>query len=413
VPAVKPAKYTPGEMIVLCGVGLASAFLYAGFYFPDPHFMMQQGRRALLLLFALRLGLPCVALFVLGLNHQVKRGRLKTAHVVLLVVALLLGGIVCYPVLALVHARSFKAGLSQYHPYLQLAPHDADLKPGEKGDEMRVFCLGGSTTEFTDSKGKGWPVRLEGELRARLGTEHLRVYNQGRQWYTTLHTLINYQTNLRQHKPDVVIVMHTINDLLHNADFSYFSGGRFRQDYGHFHGPVSRMVRRQGLPAAAVSALGSLWYHEERRVIDEPGFRGERPFAQNLNTLIDLAQADGARVVLMTQPSLYAETASDDVRKALYMLNVEAVGPDAKWSYETARRGFVRYGEIIRQVAQERDVTLIDLEQSIPRTLDFFSDDVHYTDKAFDVIASAVASVLVDSGVVVGVAPLPAEDARE
>ena len=35
----------------------------------------------------------------------------------------------------------------------------------------------------------------------------------GMDWYTTKHSLINYVTYYRDWQPDVVVVMHAINDL--------------------------------------------------------------------------------------------------------------------------------------------------------------------------------------------------------
>ena len=58
-------------------------------------------------------------------------------------------------------------------------------------------------------------------LRQSLPQQSIEVYSMGRQWYTSLHTFINYSVNLRQYKPQLIVVMQSINDLLHNADFGY------------------------------------------------------------------------------------------------------------------------------------------------------------------------------------------------
>ena len=72
------------------------------------------------------------------------------------------------------------------------------------------------------------PTRVQARLRDADTARPVEVSNLGRQWYTSHHSLINYASNLRPLRPDVVVVMHAINDVLHNADFSYFSRGPFR-----------------------------------------------------------------------------------------------------------------------------------------------------------------------------------------
>ncbi len=51
-----------------------------------------------------------------------------------------------------------------------------------------------------------------------------------------------------------------------------------------------------------------------------------------------------------------------------------------------------------RRIAQERDVMLIDADSQIPRTLEYFIDDVHYTPKGAQRLTDIVASEIADSG---------------
>ena len=268
-------------------------------------------------------------------------------------------------------------------------------RPRRGVEPFRIFCLGGSTTEFGDSQGRGWPSRLEERLQAKALDRPIEVHNLGRQWYTSLHTVHNYVANLRHNRPDLIIVTHGINDLLLNADFSHLSAGPFRDDYGHFYGPVTRLVASPSLPQLLLGRVRrSIWYYtppEEVRIGEFPGIE---PFRRYLNALIDLARLDGTRVVLMTQPFLAKEPMSDEERAALAMVNFEAVGSGKQWTPYTAVRGMEAYNEAVRQVARDRGVVLVDLESAVPKTLEYFYDDVHYRDKAFDLVADYVAENL-------------------
>jgi hypothetical protein len=398
-------RLKPLEWIIILILAVGTAMVWWGFFqYRDPYIFGQYKRLAVVILWTMRLGIPLLFIGVMLLYYYMRAGRIKGSNAALLVVSLGLMALICYPVVNAVYMRSMalkeKAGL--YHPYLQLTPAPFEGQPQKGRDAIRIMCLGGSTTEFADSTGKGWPQRVEAQLRTRLKTENIEVYNMGRQWYTTLHTLINYQTNLRQHKPDLILVMHTINDLLHNADFSYLSHGKFRADYGHFYGPVNRIIVRRTLWQRAFKVLSHFWYQSPRQILEPDSFQGLVPFTRNINTLLDLAQKDGTRVVLMTQPNIYRKDLPENLKPGLIMLNFEAVGPDTRWNYKTALNGFKAYSSAIKEIAAERNTFLLDLEPTIPKTLEFFNDDVHYQNRTFDRIADFISEELLAKKVLDG-----------
>ena len=73
------------------------------------------------------------------------------------------------------------------------------------------------------------------------------------------------------------------------------------------------------------------------------------------------------------------------------MINKEAIGNGNKWSYKTALSGIRQYNDEIRKISKEEDVYLIDLEAAVPKSLEYFYDDVHYQTKTFDLIATKIA----------------------
>jgi len=387
------------SIVVPAVLTLLAAFLWYGFLFPDPYWLSRYPVSRLLL-WAARLGIPGLAILALLLGSALKKGRISRSDLFLLAGTCVLILMLAMTLGSLFYNKTFLNSRNNrlYHPYLQFAPPEPPAWNPDTGG-LRIACLGGSTTEFKDDRGRGWPERLESILRQRLDTDSISVYNAGRQWYTTLHTLINYQANIRPLKPDLIVIMHTINDLLHNADFCYFSRGPFRQDYGHFTGPVSRIIDRQGFLEFLWRTASSLWHHKPRAVISQQDFPGLIPFKRNLNAVIDWAERDGTAVVLLSQPNLYKPEMTAEEKKSLYMLNNEAVGPSFRWSAETVCRGFAQYREALEQVARERAVPLIDVEKEIPKSLDYFTDDVHYTTAAFDRVAECVASGLMESRV--------------
>jgi len=59
-------------------------------------------------------------------------------------------------------------------------------------------------------------------------------------------------------------------------------------------------------------------------------------------------------------------------------------------SMRSMKRGMETFNEATRAVAHDFELPLVDLEKLIPRDLEHFVDDVHYTPKAAKLIASSV-----------------------
>jgi len=374
----------------LIGVFCAAAgYVYIGFFYSDPHI----GPKARMLLGAVRIGVPLIIAAGILLYYYTRTGRLPVVSLLVAGISMLLCVLLASPVALIVYYGKNRHAVSDtYHPFLQLAPPDIQNEKEEAGDNtIKIFCLGGSTTEFTDSGKRGWPDRLETLLDEKIPDKAFAVYNMGRQWYTTQHSLINYAVNLRHRTPDIIIVMHAINDLLVNADFCRFSSDEFHEDYRHFHGPICRMVMQEGIAHAFMRVVRTMWYYRPREIVVTKRFPGLVPFKRNLQTIIALAAADNATVVLMTQPTLIKSDMSPEEEAALYMLHHEAVGPEKKWAMETAVNGMEAYNKTVRELARQEHVLLIDLERAVPKSLEYFNDDVHFQDKTFDIIAGTIA----------------------
>ncbi len=291
--------------------------------------------------------------------------------------------------LAYNHSKEQK--LKEFHTYLQLNP---PLVGGYDKDRFNVICLGGSTTEFKDSLKRDWPSMVETVLRDKYRFSNIKFYNVGRQWYSSQHILIHYIQNVRKFKPQAVIVMENINDLLHNADFSRFSASGFREDYGNFLGPLAKVIKFGSFSQLLIEVLRSIWYQKAPEEVVTDRFPGLEPYERNIRTLIALARQDGTMVILMTQPNIYKEAMSPGEMRALHMLNTEAIGNGRKWAYRTALSGIRQYNDRMRAIAASENVPLVDLENAVPKSLEYFSDDVHYKKPAYDLIADVLSEQL-------------------
>ena len=344
-----PVWWSTADSVVAALYLVAVLAVGIGFLYPDP-LIHNNEVDTHLATYGTRLGLyagfPLLAVGFAALYVAWRSGGAARARGLRVTGGLLVAALVAYVPLSFLHERSLTPA-AHIHPYLQLTPPAVPKPVRDTPDTRLVLCLGGSTTAWTDANGVGWTERVERQLNVG-GAGPVRVINQGMEWYTTQHSLLNYELNLRPLKPDVVVIMHVVNDLMQSADHSYYAGGSTRADYGNHNGPLARLQRGKPLLAAAAAHASRLWYWNEREVIETDEFAGLPFYERNLRRLVELLRADGAHVVLMTQGSLYKEELTDAEREVLWMHTHNGVGATQRWSLETARKGMQRYNATCR-----------------------------------------------------------------
>ena len=374
--------------------------MWYGFLSPDPYFLPDAGlRRKLLYLWLPRIAIPAFFIFLVilfNLKNRKKKQNVTLASITLLVILLFL-----YPILDISHYNILKERekyiSEKYHSYLQLTPtnyHLIDSIP-DNPESINIFCIGGSTTEYLNTKDIGWPKLVEDELRRYYDENEIFVFNFGTRGYTTLHSLINYQVNLRKYQPDIVIVMHAINDVFVNADFNYMSKAQFREDYGHYLGPARNLFLNSSFFGKVQREIDRMHNYSPSEEFEQNTFPGLVSFDRNLNTLIDFSEIDGNFFILMTQPHIYSDNMSDDIKEVCTLMKSFGIGPERRWDYQTVFRAMNKYNTAVADISKNREVSLIDLERKIPKTLDYFWDDVHYNDSTYNIIADIISKEII------------------
>ena len=372
---------------------LVGTYLYLGFFSVDPYYFEGGSRAGLrLLLQMVRIAFPLIWIGACILY------ALKKPPKELLIIAgaaTVVSGIFAY-ILALNFYYVFSGAnsLGGFHPYLQLSPPDIKARPPQSDRRLlRVLFLGGSSTDWPDSTGKEWTTYVQDQLASRKDVE-VQTYNAAREWYNSQHSLINYVVNLRSLKPTHVVVMNVINDFMVNAEFSWISAGNFQPDYRHWYGPITRLIKRPSLYASVGEKLRAGWYATPRELVDTTEFPGLEAYREKIKSLVEVIRNDGATPILMTEPYLYRQNLTEAEQATLTMLRTTSIGPGKNWSLNAATVGMQKFSTVVRDVAKESKVALIDLESRIPKSTQYLRDDCHFTDEAFPMIASFVSEEL-------------------
>jgi GDSL-like Lipase/Acylhydrolase family len=394
----KPRRWGIIDTIVALALIACGAYLWLGFRPGDPYLLrFEGGILAFVLPIVTNFGIPILIIGWILLWWAFKTNRVPRAAIALAIIGCVLGGLLAFPVVAhYYYKRTYLQDMSEFHPYLQITPNATVIRLASSDSlrPFRIFCIGGSTTEWKDKDGCGWPDRVEEQLRGQFPGREIQLYNCGKMWYTTQHMVIHYEANLRPLKPDMIIAMEAINDLSQNTDFCYLSGGEFREDYGHFYGPITNVINREPLIAKTTNLAKGNWRVEPRVEFDTDSFPGIISYERNLRLLVELARLDSIPILLMTQPFLAHERLTAEERYKLVMINFEAVGPGKTWGLKTAISGMTQYAATVRRVASEMGALLLDLEPMVPKSLEYFYDDVHYRTNGYDLVADSVATFL-------------------
>lgn len=322
------------------------------------------------------------------------------------------------------------------HPLLQVvASHQVRTnRSGFRGDPIketkpagtfRIFALGGSTTlGVANRDDETYPYQLQTLLRERYPNVPIDVQNAGVAWHSTAHMLVNYELRVRQFDPDLVVVFEAINDLYRGFSPPWFASGPFASDYGHYLGPYARWM---GPDTDSVTGMQPplygqwlLWRALRRRVGDEPtpfdfrqpnaarvaarlksvdvtDFRALPTFRRNYERLVRNVLSDDHKVVVASQPFLYADNLSARDRALLYFPQIFCAENGQYPSLDSMIAGMTQFNAEARRVAERTSVPFIDFDGAVPKNGAYFTDDVHLTAAANRILARMVFDWIVDA----------------
>jgi len=252
-----------------------------------------------------------------------------------------------------------------------------------KNPQSTVLFLGGSTTQCSYVQED---LRFPSLVSTILNKYGLKVntINSGRAG-NTLHDSINIFFNyISKFKPDYVVLMHATNDrgvLNHDPDYNTRMGKEVTyKKMLKWLGQSFSQIQTIGLLRLAVTKL--LTHKYEYTGIDtfqkeKPSDIDFTPFYVRLKIFVNMVQEMGSTPIIMTQPLA-------SVRKR--------ISPD--WLNAPDQ---LKLNEIIRLVAKEEEIALIDLSAYMKTIPDFETDivkylydGIHVSDKGSEFYASYI-----------------------
>ncbi|MCS5710790.1 GDSL-type esterase/lipase family protein [Candidatus Berkiella aquae] len=213
--------------------------------------------------------------------------------------------------------------------------------------DIKIVFLGGSTTEcLYMQEQERFPYLVGRQLEKSLAKK-VNTYNGGVSANESMHSLNILMNKVLPMKPQIVVFMHNINDLvILRSQGTYWYENSLKS---HVQSKKTLLTRYE--------------FPENHHEATESDLMAE--FSRNLRTFIAICRIRDIQPILMTQ----ANRVEND---ALYH----------------------RFNEIIREVGKQEQVKVIDLATAIPKETDYLYDSYHYTAKGAALAANTIAEQL-------------------
>jgi hypothetical protein len=281
----------------------------------------------------------------------------------------------------------------------------------EKPDLTLVF-LGGSTVAciYVDEDQR-FPY-LAGQLLEQKTGKNITSINSGVGGNNSLHSIDVLLNKIIPIKPDVVVMMHNINDLVALIyDRTYWSKNPTRKPIVNFYfyknltglKALSTLARDMYIPnlhAATRILSRKIFGKKVKESEDEFAYiRGKKltvdkaaildEFKMNLQTFSEICRARRITPVLMTQFNRYKTNPDPKVMAAMRGFESDSGIPVNEFIDL-----YAKFNEAIREVGKQNGVQVIDLANLIPQDSQYIYDVVHLNTKGSQLAAQIISNQL-------------------
>ena len=262
---------------------------------------------------------------------------------------------------------------------------------------IRIAFLGASTTYCAEvlSNDMVWTHLVTEQLKQRWPSLQFDYVSGGVPGYGVNHSLQNLKYKIAPLKPDIIVIYHTTNDLSSNTF-----------ELAKKKGLVEQQTEQGMLWLSKYSLLSYLVEKNLRLIISQKkAFDQSRklefetqeitePFRNDLNVLVQESKKVSPIVAIATFSVRLRENQSkkDKIEAAVTSLYYMPY-----MTIDGLIRGYKSYNDVIRSVAHQQNIILIDNNTMIPGDGTHFNDSVHFKDRGSALMARRVFTGLVDA----------------
>ena len=267
-----------------------------------------------------------------------------------------------------------------------------------KGDFQKVICLGDSLTFGSAGEKNTYPDSFQIELAKKCTGRPVEVINAGVSGHTTYNMLFRLKRIMR-FSPDVVIILAGWNDLYEETITRYQDNRQPFSSFWHIESQKNVRFHVWSLLCETIRSKNRKPFPLSYTPDEFVPFN----FEYNLTKIIDCIRKYSAESVLVSLPKLIPDDLSlispEDRKKILLPDFIE------EGDLESFLKVFRSYDTIIRALASEKEVPLIDTEKMFEEPEisrgSLFEDSHHLNAEGYCRLGRFIAGELKEKGLLV------------
>ncbi len=261
--------------------------------------------------------------------------------------------------------------------------------------EYRVFLVGGSTTEnlFIDYQ-VGFERQIQNQLQSGGGDRIYKVFNAGKSGDATPDHLAMLSQRLVHLQPDLIILFPGINDM-----------NRLAGKYDYLHYPVPSTEQRHSwivdlkffmsnfqlvrrviniLNKKEENARTSIFlktnYADKVKEVQALPLNQNFPeldfsiYERNLTSFIGLCKSQQVKLILLTQTHTWDSEEKDNLDFRHWMVGIG----QERYNPKDLAASINKMNLILKYLAEKEEIPVLDLEQLIPKSTEYYYDDCHF-----------------------------------
>ena len=107
--------------------------------------------------------------------------------------------------------------------------------------------------------------------------------------------------------------------------------------------------------------------------------KGLNEYRDNINYIIDICRKNDVKIILATQPTMWFKNMPKRLSKLLWFGWTD--NDSIYYNSSSLADAMAQYNKIIRNIAIENDIQLVDLSNSLPKDTTVFYDDCHFNER--------------------------------
>ena len=278
-------------------------------------------------------------------------------------------------------------------------------------NSKNILFLGGSTTELKHvNEFMRFPYLVGRLLDLKIKNFNINAINSGVAGNNSMHSLNIFLNKgiWAPSKPDFVVFMHAINDLttlIYNKSYYVIDKPRaiiITKNISSFDRRIITYQIKRFFPhlserliylASKIKSNNKSQdeFHEYREkfiMVDKDAIK--KTFKSTLNNFVESAKAWEINPILMTQANLFPSNIIDKDQ-----INSFEILKHTNLNYLEFKKLYDDFNQIIRDVAIEKNIILIDLERSIPKETIYFDSNIHLNERGSSAVAKKISDVLI------------------